>query len=425
MGTAIATFDPTELVGINAQRIAAACPAHFTPAKVAQMLSLLAHKNPDLRKCVPESVIVSVIQAGELGLSLNPSAAEAYLIPRWNKNLNNKSGGYECQLQIGYKGLEKLAIGTGAVRFIEVHEVIEGDEFRVVRDTGEKQATRVVHAPNYTDRGRFNKPILYYYTLAHMADGQRVVEVMSAEEVEDIHRRTDGYRKAQSNGWNESGPWATDYVEMAKKTVVRRATKRLPRSGASPAAAVAFEKLDKALELDNREFDDWREAARTPEHHAINHDNGTGHGSGAYAPPEVVAEYSAWVRDYCAEINAKWADEIQRRGLEIEQLPKECQELLNTWQLTGHLLKWALAEELINAPLDAKSRQRDPFVAVAWMRHRDQVTEEGRRYARKVWADKRAKLPAPPPEPEDVSQVTTSDDSDPDCDYPDEPGANG
>jgi recombination protein RecT len=54
-----------------------------------------------------------------------------------------------------------------------------------------------------------------------MKDGEKSREVMSVEDVNAI--------RARSRSGN-SGPWQTDFSEMAKKTVVRRHSKRLPLS---------------------------------------------------------------------------------------------------------------------------------------------------------------------------------------------------
>jgi recombinational DNA repair protein RecT len=56
---------------------------------------------------------------------------------------------------------------------------------------------------------------------AVLSDGSEQYEVMSIGEIDAIRGRS----KAGS-----SGPWKTDYPEMAKKTVIRRLFKRLPKS---------------------------------------------------------------------------------------------------------------------------------------------------------------------------------------------------
>ena len=68
-----------------------------------------------------------------------------------------------------------------------------------------------------------------------MKDGEKSREVMSVEDVNAI--------RARSRSGN-SGPWVSDFSEMAKKTVVRRHAKRLPMST----------DLDDALRADDELF---------------------------------------------------------------------------------------------------------------------------------------------------------------------------
>jgi recombination protein RecT len=63
-----------------------------------------------------------------------------------------------------------------------------------------------------------------------MADGVTKCEVMSRDEVESIRKRS------KAGG---SGPWVSDWCEMAKKTAFRRASKWLPLS---PEINDAFDK---------------------------------------------------------------------------------------------------------------------------------------------------------------------------------------
>lgn len=122
------------------------------------------------------------------------------------------------------------------------------------------------------------------------------------------------------------------------------------------------------------------------EHHAANHQNGTGHGSGAYAKPETVKAYSAWVKAKSDEINAKWLDHNTGPGGEV---PTGLKDLMTEWQLSGHLLKWARGNGLVNAPDDVRAGQRDKFAAVAWSRGPEDFETEANRYAREKWIEAR------------------------------------
>jgi recombination protein RecT len=70
-----------------------------------------------------------------------------------------------------------------------------------------------------------------YYAVVTMADGEKVFDVMSRDQVDAIKKRS----KAVQGG--KPTPWDTDYEEMAKKTVFKRLAKLLPLS---PDVAIAF-----------------------------------------------------------------------------------------------------------------------------------------------------------------------------------------
>ena len=67
-----------------------------------------------------------------------------------------------------------------------------------------------------------------------LTSGEHLFEWMAKEDVDAIRNR------ARAGG---GGPWATDWAEMARKTVLRRAAKYLPRS---VSMADALELADKA-----------------------------------------------------------------------------------------------------------------------------------------------------------------------------------
>jgi recombination protein RecT len=146
---------------------------------------------------------------------LEPDGRHAHLIPF----RNNKKGITECQLIIDYKGLVELAYRSGKVVMIHSDVVHSGDIFTF--DMG--QVTK--HVPHYlrTDSAKpaTQGDVIAAYCFVEMKGGQKKCEVMSRDEVESIRKRS----RAGS-----SGPWQTDWSEMAKKTVFRRCSKWIPLS---------------------------------------------------------------------------------------------------------------------------------------------------------------------------------------------------
>lgn len=176
-------------------------PQHLTPERMVRLFIAAANKVPKLMECSQESVASCMMDLSRWGLE--PDGRHAHLIPYEDR----KAGKVVCQLIVDYKGLVQLAYRTGNVAKIHADKVCENDVFEV--DRGE--VTR--HQIDY----RKPRGAAYaFYCIIKGKDGSEKTEVMTLEEVQAIRSRS------RSGG---SGPWATDFDEMAKKTVFRRASK--------------------------------------------------------------------------------------------------------------------------------------------------------------------------------------------------------
>lgn len=169
-------------------------PKHLTADRFMRVALTAVTRIPKLADCTPASVIKCMMACSELGIE--PDGRRAHLIPY----------GQECQLVIDYKGLVELAKRSGDVSSIYAMTVCENDHF--TWDTGV-----VKHNINWReDRGQ----MYAVYAVITFKDGGKHTEVMTKTDVDRIRARS----KAGKNG-----PWVTDYDEMAKKTVFRRASK--------------------------------------------------------------------------------------------------------------------------------------------------------------------------------------------------------
>jgi len=213
--------------------------AGFSPERVKQEISFAIqhiNKSSTLRKCTGESLLQAVVNISNIGLTLNPAAKEAYLVPRWNK----PSQCFEAALEPGYVGLVKLLTNTGSVISVVAQIVHENDRFEV--DLADNQ-NPVLHKPLF---GKPRGEIMCVYALATLPDGIRQVEVMEIAEVNEIMERSESL-KAYRDKKISTCTWITDFGEMARKTVIRRIYKYLPRTERMQVA-------DKAIELDNADF---------------------------------------------------------------------------------------------------------------------------------------------------------------------------
>lgn len=214
--------------------------AGFSPEKVKQEISFalqLINKSSQLQKCSKLSLQTAVLNISNIGLSLNPAAKEAYLIPRWN----NSTKQMEASLEPGYVGLVKLLTDAGSVKSMTCQLVYEGDKFEV--DLA-NNAQPVTHRPELSRAKRGN--ITGVYALATLVDGSRQVEYMSLEEVNEIRERSETY-KAYTDQKIKSCTWVSDFGEMTRKTVIKRIYKYLPRTE-------RMERVDEAIKQDNADF---------------------------------------------------------------------------------------------------------------------------------------------------------------------------
>lgn len=205
-------------------------PKTMTPDRLIKLAITAYNTNPMLAQCDFASIALSLMHAAELGLEPNTALGHCYLIPR----RNGKTGRMLCDFMVGYRGMIELSRRSGEIETIEAQVVREGDEFEV--EYGCNKHLR--HRPAYT--GAPGKMVAVY-GIAKMKDGGYQFEVMTKAEIDAIMARAND----QTN--RKSSPWNTDYLEMARKTVVRRLFKYLPVSTESQrgiATALAVEDGD-------------------------------------------------------------------------------------------------------------------------------------------------------------------------------------
>ena len=186
-----------------------ASPKHFDEERLLQIAITAMNETPKLQACDQSSFLNCLLILGEHGL--RPNGRDAHLIPFEDR----KTGKVLCQLIIDYKGYVRLLWKTGVIKGIRSDVVYDGDIF----DYRDPQS----HVP-WEWRKPDNRPedvgnIRGAYTVVEFTNGGMHREVMTANEIEKIRARS------RAGG---RGPWVTDFNEMAKKTVFRRAIKWLP-----------------------------------------------------------------------------------------------------------------------------------------------------------------------------------------------------
>jgi recombination protein RecT len=189
---------------------------YLTPERMTKITLSALSRNPTLLTCSPESVLRSVMDAASLGLEPAGPLGHAYLVPFKNK----KTGRMEAQLIVGYRGYIALARRSGEIESVSANVVYARDEFEI--NIAEAVVEHKPYMPEVDSDEDGDRGVPRgVYCLAKFVGGGRHVEFMTMADVDKIRRRSRA---------SDSGPWVTDYEEMARKTVVRRASKYWPLS---------------------------------------------------------------------------------------------------------------------------------------------------------------------------------------------------
>jgi recombination protein RecT len=192
-------------------------PKTLSIERLLKVAQIAATTTPALAKCDMPSLVGAIGQCAQMGLEPNTVLGHAYLVP-FNTKRKDANGQERwvnsVQVIIGYKGLIDLARRSGQIVSIAAHEVCENDHFELVYGLEEK----LNHTPAMGERG----PVKGFYAVAKLKDGGYSFEFMSTLQVQEIMRAT------QSKG--AYGPWKEHFIEMGRKTAIRRLAKYLPLS---------------------------------------------------------------------------------------------------------------------------------------------------------------------------------------------------
>lgn len=191
--------------------IEAALPKHVTPERMMRVALTEARKNPALLDCTPASFLGAIVQCSILGLEPGGSLGHAYLVPFWNKKIQQK----EVQFILGYRGMIDLAGRSDRVSHAIARAVYPADEFSYEYGLEE----RLVHRPGMVAHD--DEQLTHAYAIVFLKDGGRLFMVQSRAEINTARKRSPA---------GDSGPWVTDFAAMACKTAVRRLFKFMPAS---------------------------------------------------------------------------------------------------------------------------------------------------------------------------------------------------
>jgi recombination protein RecT len=224
-------------------RIAGAIPKHMDPDTLLRAFINASNNTPLIYKCRLRQSIGAFMTLSYLGLEPGTIMQHAHLIPfertKWNKELKKReSQGYDLQVFIGYRGYVELAFRSGFVKDINAQLVYPGEAFDHEYGTTNflKHSRSIdIDTANATPRGG--------YGIVSYINNGTVFEVMPYQEILRIRNMSQSYQTAiaardhaMAQNWSRmpeaytKAPWVAHEHEMARKTLVIRVCKLVPKS---------------------------------------------------------------------------------------------------------------------------------------------------------------------------------------------------
>jgi recombination protein RecT len=196
-----------------------ALPKTITPDRMVRVALTAIQNTPKLLECDRQSLYMAVLRSAQLGLEPDGVLGQAYLIPFAGK----------VQFIVGYKGLIDLARRSGEVSNIIAKEVCTNDDFKI---TWHEETPFKHEQPTSGERGE----VIGFWALARFKDGGFHWDYMTVDEIKKVRDQSSGWQTAKKYNKTAESPWEKHFVEMAKKTVIRRIAKYLPMSVQKAAA---------------------------------------------------------------------------------------------------------------------------------------------------------------------------------------------
>lgn len=192
---------------------AAALPAHIPAERFVRVILTAVNKNPGLLYADRASLFSSAMMAAADGLLCDGREA-ALVIYRTKKKDDQGERWIEAvQYMPMVAGILKKVRNSGELSTIVAKVVYAGDHFRNwIDDQGE-------HLEYEAGENQDRNVVRNAFAMAKLKDGAVEVEVLKPADIEKIR----SVSRAK-----DKGPWVDWWEEMAKKSAIRRLSKRLP-----------------------------------------------------------------------------------------------------------------------------------------------------------------------------------------------------
>lgn len=211
--------------------------------------------SPQLRACTQASIVNAIELIGSIGISTSPLDKLAFLqatnVKLSAKDVKPEVWEAHATLKIQFTGLIKIAVDSGAAKYIRADVVRAGDSF-AYNGPASKPDFRVEN-PFSPERAE----VIGAFAEAQDLDGTTYCEILRLEELAAI-------KKASKTG--TYGPWVDFVAEMYKKAAIRRLYKTIPKNNARLRAASRATAVDDGFDISQDNAPEPREPTYTATH---------------------------------------------------------------------------------------------------------------------------------------------------------------
>lgn len=207
-------------------------------AKFCRICFTAVRNTKHLDECSIQSLAAAMMTSAQLDLEPNTPQGLAYLIPYKTKK------GYECQFQVGYKGLLQLAYRSGMVQAFNADVVykaeVEAGLFRYTKGA----CPNIIHETDLLGDYRQGE-IVAAYAACTLKGGQTIMRVIDGKDVERAQNTSASYKAAKAFNRPDMSPWNTHAESMWMKTAIKRLAAWMPQVEILNLAAYEDSKADR------------------------------------------------------------------------------------------------------------------------------------------------------------------------------------
>lgn len=193
--------------------------------RFARICLSAVRQTPHLAECSMQSVATAMMTAAQLDLEPNTPQGLAYLIPYRCRS------GYECQFQLGYKGLLQLAYRSGLIASINADVVYRSEVEAGLFSYSRGVCPTIRHETDLLRPELRSGEIVAAYAACTLRGGETLLRVIDAGDIGRAREASASWKASQKYG-SQNTPWITSPDAMWMKTALRRLAAWMPQTEA-------------------------------------------------------------------------------------------------------------------------------------------------------------------------------------------------